>query len=291
VASFNLHHGVSSTGTPFNVTAALCQLDATIICVQETPRPSGGDGKDDMDRGDTQASGNNTAAADGADRDSGDRADGADRDSGDRADGADRDSGDRADGADRDSGDRAGRQSAVSDQLSDAAAKLGMSLHRAGNDGPLGEFAIAVLTTLPVAGYEVVELGTAPGDFIPRRAQIVLLQLPDGRRLRLVNTHLTHRFTSPVQLLRLQRRLKPGLPTIIVGDLNMPRTIAARWPGYADLIRGRTFPAERPLLQLDHVLASRGIEPVGGTVLPPAGSDHLPVRAEIRISAGTLRNS
>ena len=187
--------------------------------------------------------------------------------------------------------ERNDRRPDVTSQLAGAAAKLNMSVHREMMCvWPAGELAIAVLTALPVAEYEVVELGTAPGDTIPRLAQVVLLALPAGRHLRLVNTHLTHRFTSPVQLLRLQRRLRRRLhqepPTVIAGDLNMPRTIAAAWPGYADLVRGCTFPAQRPLIQLDHILAGRGIQGSNGRVLPSAGSDHLPIRAEIRLRGG-----
>jgi endonuclease/exonuclease/phosphatase family metal-dependent hydrolase len=256
VASLNLHHGVSRNGTPFGVTAALCQLDTTIICVQEAWQPSGKDGADSA----AIKQSTDIMHSTGGQHSTG---------------------GDASEGAEPD----------ASDQLADAAAKLGMSVHRAAMYvRPSGELAIAVLTALPVTAYEVVELGTAPGDTIPRLAQIVLLELPAGGRLRLVNTHLTHRFTSAVQLFWLQRRLKPGPPTIIVGDLNMPRTIAARWPGYADQVRGRTFPAERPLIQLDHVLAGHGIERVSGSVLPHVGSDHLPIRAEIRITgAGRSR--
>lgn len=242
MASLNLHHGFERNGTPFGVTAAVCQLDAAIICVQEAWQPFD-----------------------------------------------------------------VGAEPEVSDQLADAAEKLGTSLHRAvmcvrpgfgseddtrqddtrqdDTEANSGELAVAVLTTLPVTSYRVIELGTARGDIIPRLAQVLLLELPAGGVLRVVNTHLTHRFTSPLQLRQLQRQLQPGLPTIIVGDLNMPRMIAASWPGYADLVRGRTYPAERPLIQLDHVLVGRGIERVSGRVLPPAGSDHLPIRAEFRVAA------
>jgi endonuclease/exonuclease/phosphatase family metal-dependent hydrolase len=238
VASLNLHHGFDKDGTPFGVTAAVCQLDAAVICVQEAWQPFG-----------------------------------------------------------------AGSQPEVTDQLADAAEKLGMAMHRAvmcvrpgfarpagtsqGETGQgSGELSVAVLTTLPVTGYRVIELGTAPGDIIPRLAQVALLELPDGGVLRVVNTHLTHRFTSALQLRQLQRQLDPGPATIIIGDLNMPRMIAARWPGYADLVRGRTYPADRPLIQLDHMLASRNLERISGRVLPPAGSDHLPIWAEFRVRQG-----
>ncbi len=186
---------------------------------------------------------------------------------------------------------------APEDSLSAAARVLGARLLRTSlctfpdlsvlglppGSGP-GEYGIAVLSTLPVAGYEVVSLGLVPGDTIPRPAQMVWLTLGNGDVLRFVNTHLTNRPFSPVQLWRL-RRLLGGHdgPTVVTGDLNMPRPVARLTAGYAPAVGGRTWPAERPLLQLDHVLASRHIDRLDGTVLRAVGSDHLPVRARLRV--------
>ncbi len=89
-----------------------------------------------------------------------------------------------------------------------------------------------------------------------------------------------------MQLWRLWRYLgrRPG-PTIIAGDLNMPRLIAARLPGFRPAVRGRTWPAWQPLIQLDHVLASREVGARTGSVLAPADSDHLAVRATIALAS------
>jgi endonuclease/exonuclease/phosphatase family metal-dependent hydrolase len=150
-----------------------------------------------------------------------------------------------------------------------------------GPSGP-GRSGLAMLTTLPVARYEVVALGQMPGDASARSAQVVTLTLPAGGPLRIACTHLTHRYSSPLQLGRLMWHLTGDpAPTVIVGDLNMPGQVARLVPGYTAAVRGRTWPAELPVVQLDHVLAGRGIGILGGTVLPPAGSDHLPVRARI----------
>ncbi len=258
MASLNLHCGYGSLGEPFDVVAALAELDAEVICVQEAWTPISGE----------------KVAAHGA--------------------------GGPADAADGGHG----RQTASrmeTQALADAARKLGAVLHRvpmctrasgarAGvpADSVPGELSIAVLATLPVTGYEVFELGRAPGDRLPRFAQVVSLELAAGTSVRVVNTHLTHLLTSPRQLRELQRRLgtdearSQRVPTIIAGDLNMPRLVAARSPGYTAAVRGRTWPADRPVVQLDHLLASPGVEGVDGAVLPPAGSDHLPVRARLR---------
>jgi endonuclease/exonuclease/phosphatase family metal-dependent hydrolase len=146
-----------------------------------------------------------------------------------------------------------------------------------------GSWGIAVLSRLPVTGYETVDLGQAPGDNIGRAALICSVTAPGGWPLRLVNTHLTHKFTSPVQLIKLARHLAGStVPTIIVGDLNMPRLATWLAPGFAPTVRGATYPAHRPLIQLDHLLAGPGVTCSAATVLPPVGSDHLPVLARFR---------
>jgi endonuclease/exonuclease/phosphatase family metal-dependent hydrolase len=145
-----------------------------------------------------------------------------------------------------------------------------------------GRWGIAVLSRLPVTGCETVNLGRAPGDPISRLALVCSVTTPDGWPLRLICTHLTHKLTSPVQLVRLARRLAaaPPVPTVIAGDLNMPRLAtwtAAVAAGYAPTVRGRTYPAHRPLIQLDHLLAGAGADCRAAEVRPPVGSDHLPV--------------
>ena len=148
-----------------------------------------------------------------------------------------------------------------------------------------GRWGLAVLTTLPVAGYEVADLGRIPGDPTPRVAQLVTLGMAGGGRLRVVNTHLTYLLASPVQLMRLVLRLAAeDVPTVIAGDLNMPLPVTGLAASYEPAVIGRTYPAARPLVQLDHILASRRVTRCGGEVLGPVGSDHLPVRARLRLS-------
>src|SRR6202044_3281563 len=160
-------------------------------------------------------------------------------------------------------------------------ARLGL-----GTDRGAGTWGLAVLSTLPVTGYQEIELGRAPGDRIGRAAQVLTLATPGGAALRVVNTHLTHRYSSPVQLALLVRRLATGspVPTVIVGDLNMPRpaTVVAR--GYRPVVRGRTFPADRPLIQLDHMLLRGRVAALGAEVAGPLGSDHLPIRAQLSLT-------
>lgn len=183
------------------------------------------------------------------------------------------------------------------DPVAEIAAALGAELLRAdlvddldlrsvgiADETDRGQWGLATLTTVPVTGYQVTDLGRITGDPIPRAAQIITMELPGGGPVRIVNTHLTYRLLSPVQLLRLVRRLAADdIPTVIIGDLNMPAPLTGLAAGYAPAVSGRTYPAHRPLLQLDHILASRRVARCGGEVLPPAGSDHLPVRARLRL--------
>lgn len=148
-----------------------------------------------------------------------------------------------------------------------------------------GSWGLAVLTTLPVTSYELVDLGRARGDVARRAAQLVTVSVGGGRRLRIANAHLTHRFASPLQLLGLVRRLRADEePTVIVGDLNMPFPVTGLAAGHSPAVRGKTFPARRPVVQLDHILTGRGAAARGGQVLPAAGSDHLPVCARVVLS-------
>jgi endonuclease/exonuclease/phosphatase family metal-dependent hydrolase len=182
------------------------------------------------------------------------------------------------------------------DSVTEVAAELGAEVrHRGlargtsrarlgvGRDGGLGSWGLAVLSLLPVTSYHEIELGQSPGDQISRAAQVLTVTTPGGAALRVVNTHLTHRFTSPAQLIRLAAGLAASrLPTVIAGDLNMPRLATRAALGYRRLVRGRTFPADRPLIQLDHLLIRR-LRGSGGEVLEPVGSDHLPVRAQLSV--------
>jgi endonuclease/exonuclease/phosphatase family metal-dependent hydrolase len=154
----------------------------------------------------------------------------------------------------------------------------------------LGWWGLAMVTTLPVIASEAVALGRAPGDVTPRAAQLVTLRVPGGGALRVVNTHLTYRLTSPAQLMRLVRHLLASdVPTVIAGDLNMPWPVTGLAVGYRPAVKGGTFPAGRPLLQLDHVLAGAGVAFHGGEVLPPSGSDHRAIRVRLRLAPAKRR--
>jgi endonuclease/exonuclease/phosphatase family metal-dependent hydrolase len=190
------------------------------------------------------------------------------------------------------------RPDAQPDLVTTVAAELGAQVrHRGlarntsrallgvGTDTGSGTWGLAVLSQLPVTGYQEIELGRAPGDRISRAAQVVTLSTPGGAALRVVNTHLTHRFTSPVQLMLLTRRLAggPEVATVIAGDLNMPRPGTLAAPRFRATVRGRTYPAGRPWIQLDHLLVCGPVRVSSAEVADPVGSDHLPIRAGLSV--------
>src|SRR5207237_1261890 len=60
-----------------------------------------------------------------------------------------------------------------------------------------------------------------------------------------------------VQMRRLARRLAAlagGRPIVLLGDLNVPGPLASWTSGWRPLAAAKTFPAEKPAFQVDHVL-------------------------------------
>jgi endonuclease/exonuclease/phosphatase family metal-dependent hydrolase len=64
---------------------------------------------------------------------------------------------------------------------------------------------------------------------------------------------------------------------------DMPGPVSGLAVGYSPAVNGRTYPAHRPLLQLDQMLTSGAVRASDGRVLPPVGSDHVAIRARLRV--------
>jgi endonuclease/exonuclease/phosphatase family metal-dependent hydrolase len=154
------------------------------------------------------------------------------------------------------------------------------------------ESGICVLSRLPVRRVGTLTVGPTLFDPAPRRTVLdVEIDLGDAA-LRLIAVHLTSRlpFGPPQQLQRLARLVPaPGTPTIVAGDCNFwGPGVVALMPGWTRGVKGRTWPASHPHSQIDHVLyRPADIEVSGGRVLPDVGSDHLPVRVEVRLAPGS----
>ena len=73
-------------------------------------------------------------------------------------------------------------------------------------------------------------------------------------------------------------------PAVLMGDFNMWRWLARFIaPGWSDTVRGATWPAERPLFQIDHLLATAPVVATETEVVRVGESDHLPIRARISL--------
>jgi len=131
-------------------------------------------------------------------------------------------------------------------------------------------YGIALLSRYPALSWQVLRLPRIPMKFPmylpgpgrvqvveeePRAAVIAELDTPLGR-LTVANTHLS--FVpgwNRVQLRRLIRDMR-GFPEprVLMGGLNMGPLTRGQAPGMRPLGSARTFPAEMPDRQLDHVL-------------------------------------
>jgi endonuclease/exonuclease/phosphatase family metal-dependent hydrolase len=156
-----------------------------------------------------------------------------------------------------------------------------------GQEGGDGAWCLALLSRLPIRTTRVVPLPRLWVD--PWTRSLLHAEVDvDGTNLTVVGTHFSHlEFGSLLQTRALRRGLPPAdRPAVFLGDMNMwGWTIAAMTPrGWRRAVRGKTWPARRPRHQIDHVLVTPGVEVVRGDVLASPGSDHLPVRARLRVT-------
>jgi endonuclease/exonuclease/phosphatase family metal-dependent hydrolase len=104
---------------------------------------------------------------------------------------------------------------------------------------------------------------------------------PDGP-VDVVATHLSFlRPWNARQLHHLMTALSGRTrPLVLMGDLNMRPRPAARLTGLSSLAAGATFPAQAPVVQIDHLLAD-GLSPAAGYVVRLPLSDHRALVAVI----------
>lgn len=176
------------------------------------------------------------------------------------------------------------------DQPSALALRLGMQplFGAAMRDGE-ASYGNAILSRLPLLQPKVTPL---PGMRFsePRTAVAATVHTAFGA-VRVVTCHLSlwlpdRRRQAPV----LAQAVDPEIPTIMAGDFN-------ELPGWGTLAHlaacglrradsSATFPAHRPLLALDHVLADRRLElELEAPEASLVASDHLPVVVRIRARA------
>jgi endonuclease/exonuclease/phosphatase family metal-dependent hydrolase len=154
------------------------------------------------------------------------------------------------------------------------------------------------LGTIVLLGPGLSPAGVALLDLPGRchRGAVAIEVCGPGRAFRLIATHLS--LGQPLRAAQMRvvgqyLARVPDRPTLLVGDLNewrpwgglalAPRLVGRRFAGPARA----TFPARRPLLPLDRVLATPPARVRAARVLDGpgirAGSDHRPLRAEVQL--------
>ena len=155
--------------------------------------------------------------------------------------------------------------------------------HQAGD----GDSCLALLSRKPIRSTRTIPLPQLPFDPWSRALLHAEIDV-DGTNLTVVGTHFSHlEHGGPLQTGALRRGLPPSdRPAVLLGDMNMwGWTIDAMAPrGWRRAVRGKTWPAPRAHHQIDHILVTPGVEVVRSEVLPDGGSDHLPVRARLRVT-------
>lgn len=194
------------------------------------------------------------------------------------------------------------------DQAHAIAERLGMHFHfNAALTVEEERYGDAILTALPL---KVVRSGPLPnlprvqvrGRGLEDRGALWVEIDVDGRPLQVINTHLG--LVPPEQ--KVQSETLVGAdwlagaprPLILLGDLNATPRYAAYKRFAAVLADARkrapgrpgapTFPSRMPMLRIDHIFVSRGVEVDGvhapDTALGRVASDHLPLVMDFTLS-------
>lgn len=151
--------------------------------------------------------------------------------------------------------------------------------------------ALLVRRTIEVADAQIVPLPT-----LEPRGAIRADLLVEGRRLRVAGMHLDlsgirRRHQARAILHHLAGCDHGPCPTVLMGDLNEWAMRGGVFREFGDgwqvLSGGRSFPARRPIAQLDRIIATPDWTVVDAGVhhsaLAAVGSDHLPVRARLTL--------
>ncbi|WP_199286692.1 endonuclease/exonuclease/phosphatase family protein [Nocardioides houyundeii] len=150
-------------------------------------------------------------------------------------------------------------------------------------------YGIALLSRYAVRNWH--ELRMAPARFVvpvpdEQRAALAAEVVTPGGAVTVVATHLSFApLRAAVQLRELVAWAADlPRPLVLLGDLNLPGRLPARLTGWTPGVSAATYPASRPVVQLDHVLldaGGTGARLIDGQARTVGRSDHLGLRAEL----------
>ena len=176
----------------------------------------------------------------------------------------------------------------------DMADQMGYELHQWVSDSPSrtrerSKWRMVIMTRIPVRRLSD-HVFPVLRPFGQRAA--VRVQLESGlviAGIHLLGIHLLGR--AAVRDWRRERSELTALAAevdVVAGDMNMWSPVVHRdTANLRPAVKARTFPANRPHSQIDHLLVSDRIEVVSAAVLPELGSDHLGLRATLRMRQPT----
>jgi endonuclease/exonuclease/phosphatase family metal-dependent hydrolase len=148
------------------------------------------------------------------------------------------------------------------------------------------EIAVLVRPELPIEATRLVHMSVLRADRTLRAALVVDLTV-EGRQISVAGTHMSHLlFGSHRNWAELRHQLRTAArpDAVLVGDMNSWGPLVRLFmPGWRRAVKGATWPTWRPHSQIDHILVRGALRPAGGEVLPHAGSDHRPVRADLEV--------
>ncbi|MFV8756819.1 endonuclease/exonuclease/phosphatase family protein [Nannocystaceae bacterium ST9] len=168
-----------------------------------------------------------------------------------------------------------------------------------------GAGGLALLSRWPIADFEILEPPSEPDAWFPAARAVV--ETPAGP-IELLDVHLRPPVatadqgwlsalssTPAVRQAEVQHyvpALAPELPTVIAGDFNEGDDGRAlrrlREAGFVDVlahlkVRGHTWRWGGLRARLDHVLVDEHFEPIAAEIVDAGRSDHLPLRARLRL--------
>jgi endonuclease/exonuclease/phosphatase family metal-dependent hydrolase len=194
------------------------------------------------------------------------------------------------------------------DQAHEIASRLGMQFHfNSAFNVAEEQYGDAILTHLPYRLIRTGPLPTLPRTRLERRGALwAAVALPGGSELQVLNTHLG--LVPLEQQAQVKALLGPDwighsawrAPGVLLGDFNANSRYAA-YRMLAQRLRDlqmaqgderalrrrvRTFPSRMPVMRIDHMFLTPGLEVSGvhapGDALARVASDHLPLVADLK---------